>query len=145
MTIYCSSTRTNCCYSICLFCCYSIYLFYRHNIHNNYNFITLSHWSISNTFEMLTILINACARIPTIIFFALTIFFTFTLTCFIIPFLFELLVVLLNLHLQSHEICFVIALASFLFIIILNVLLCVSFATHIFGGKTSQIPVHLYN
>ena len=68
-----------CCYSICHFCWYSI--------HNRYNFITLNHWSINNTFKVLAILTNTCARIATIIFFALAITFTFTLTYFIIPFL----------------------------------------------------------
>ena len=78
VTIYWSCTRNICCYSICLFCwC---------NIHSNYNFITLIHWSISNTFQIRTIFTNTCARIPTIIFFTLMIIFTFTLTCFIIPF-----------------------------------------------------------
>ena len=79
MTIYWSSTGNICCYSICLFCW--------GNIHNCYNFITLNHWSISNFFSILDILTNAYARIPTIIFFACTIIFTFILTCFIIPFL----------------------------------------------------------
>ena len=55
-------------------------------------------------------------------------------------------VVLLNLHLQSHEICFIIALASFLFVIKLNALAFMSYVslgTHIFGDKTLQLPVHL--
>ena len=66
--------HSTCCYSICYFCLY--------NTHNIYNFITWNHESISNTFY----LTNTCARIP-LIFFALTIIFTFTLTCFVIPFL----------------------------------------------------------
>ena len=45
----------------------------------------------------------------------------FYMTCFIFNFLFELHVLLLNLHLKSHEICFAIVLAPFLFVIILNV------------------------
>ena len=76
MTIYWSSTRNNCCYSISNFCWY--------NIHHKYNFSTLDHWSISNAFGFLT---NTCARILTKIFFALMIIFTFRLTCIIIPFL----------------------------------------------------------
>ena len=48
---------------------------------------------------------NVCARIPTITFFAVTIIFTFTFTYFIIfHFPFELHVVILSLHLQSHEV-----------------------------------------
>ena len=83
MTIYWSNTH-----NIWFFCCYSICLFCWYIIHNNYNFITLSHWSISNTFSILTILLNICGKIPTLIFFAFRIIFTFPLTCFIIPFLF---------------------------------------------------------
>ena len=71
ITIYWSSTR-------------NIYLFCWYNIHNKYNFITFSYWSISNNFEILTVLTNTCARISTIILFAVTIIFTFTLTCFLI-------------------------------------------------------------
>ena len=57
-----------------------------------------------------------------------------------------------NSHLQSHEICSVIALASFLFVNILNALIfikCfniyiyVSFGTYIFGDKRLQLLVHL--
>ena len=59
VTIYWSSTHYICCYSICLFCWYNIY--------KSYNFITFDHWSI--------------------IFLKLLIIFTFTLACFIIPFL----------------------------------------------------------
>ena len=53
---------------------------------------------------------------------------------------------LLNLHLQSHEICFVIVLASFLFAILLKALTFmsfVSFGTHTFGDKTLQLSLHL--
>ena len=60
---------------------------------------------------------------------------------------FELHVVLLNLHLQSHAICFVIFLASILFVIILNALTFmsfVSFRTHIFGDKTLRLLIHLF-
>ena len=59
---------------------------------------------------------------------------------------FELHVVLLNLHLQSHEICSAVVLVSFLFVIILNALTFmsfISFGTHIFGDKTLQISLHL--
>ena len=87
MTIYWSSSRNICWYSICLFCCYSICLFCWYIINSNYNFITLSYWSISNSFLILTILTNTGAGIPAITFFELTIIFTFILTCFIIPFL----------------------------------------------------------
>ena len=86
-------------------------------------------------------LTNACARIPTIIFFARTIIFA--LTCLI-----DMLhTVLLNFHLQSREICSVIAVTSFLFVIILNTLAFmsfVSFETNIFGDKTLQRPEHLF-
>ena len=54
---------------------------------------------------------------------------------------------LLNLHLQSREICFVIVLASFLFVVMFNALTfmpSVSFGTRIFGDKTLQLPVHLF-
>ena len=64
--------------------------------------------TISKTFQMLTILTNTCATIPTVIFFA-PIIFAFTVTCFIIPFCFELYAVLFNLHLKSHETCSVTA------------------------------------
>ena len=53
---------------------------------------------------------------------------------------------MLNLHLPSHEICSVIALISFLFVIILNGLTSlsfVSFGTDIYGDKTLQFPGHL--
>ena len=113
-TIYWSSTRNICCYCICRFCWY--------NIHNSFNFIARNHWSISNTFWIFTIPSNTCARIPTIIFYPLMIIFKFTLTCFIFLFWFELHVVLLDLHAQSHEIFFVIVLASFSFAITLNAL-----------------------
>ena len=49
-------------------------------------------------------------------------------------------------HLQSHGILFVIVLAYFLFVIIVNALTFMSFAsfgTNIFGDKTLQLPVHL--
>ena len=55
---------------------------------------------------------------------------------------------LLSLHLQSHKICPLIALASSLFVIILNALTFMSFAsfgTHIFGEKTLQLTVHLFH
>ena len=79
IAIYWGSIRNICCYNICQFWWY--------HIHNKYNFITPDHWSISNTFWIFTILPNICAGIPTIVFFALTIIFIFTLTCFIILFL----------------------------------------------------------
>ena len=53
----------------------------------------------------------------------------------------------MNLHLQSHAICFVIFLASILFVIILNALTFmsfVSFRTHIFGDKTLRVLIHLF-
>ena len=65
-------------------CSYSIYHFGWYNIHN---FITHNHWSIGNIFEIFTILVNTCGRIPTVIFLALAIVFIFPLTCFIMPFL----------------------------------------------------------
>ena len=67
--------------------CYSIYHFCWYNISNSYNFITRDHWSLSNTFQILTILTSPCVRISNIIFFAYAIIFTFPLTCFIIQFL----------------------------------------------------------
>ena len=51
----------------------------------------------------------------------------------------------MNLHLQLHEICSVIALALFSFVIILNALTFmsfVSFGTHIFRDQT--FPVHFF-
>ena len=109
-------------------CCYSICHFWWCNIHNRYNFITCNYWSISNTLYILAILINACTRIPAIVFFVCTTIFTFTLTCFIIPFLIWIICLLLNLHLQLHEICLVIALDSFLYVIILNMKTSTSFS-----------------
>ena len=122
-----SQTKVHAKYSNLLFFTMTVYWSICHfcwsNVHSSYNFITLDHWSISNTFWIFTIRTDSCARIPTIIYFALDkmIIFTFTLTCFRIHFWFELHVLLLNLHLQSHEVCFVIVLASF-FVIILNAL-----------------------
>ena len=53
----------------------------------------------------------------------------------------------MNLHLQSHEICFVTVFASFLFVIIFNSLTITSFAffygTYTFGDKILQLPSHL--
>ena len=69
ITIYWSSTRNICCYSIFYFCWY--------NVHNSYNFITLNHWSISNIFKKIAILTNTCPKIAIVIFFALTITFSF--------------------------------------------------------------------
>ena len=60
--------------------------------------------------------------------------------------IFDLNYMFYNLHLPSHEIYVVIALASLLFVIILNALIFmsfVSFGTHIFGDETVQLPVHL--
>ena len=54
---------------------------------------------------------------------------------------------LLNLHLQLHGICSVVALASTLFFITLNALTFmsfVSFGTRIFGDKTLPLPIHLF-
>ena len=51
----------------------------------------------------------------------------------------------MNLHLQSHEICFVIFSSSVLFVIILKALAFMSFfsfGTHIFGDKTLQLSVN---
>ena len=135
MTIYSNSTRIICWYSICLFCWY--------NIPSNYNFITLSHWSISNTFYILIISTYTCVRIVTIIFFALMIFLKFILTCLIISFL----IWITCCTIESHEIFSAIALASSLFVITLNTLKFISFAsyeTYISGDKTLQYPTHLF-
>ena len=53
---------------------------------NVYNFIAYNHWIINNTFQILPILRNTCARIPTLIFFTRTIFFTLAFTVIFIPF-----------------------------------------------------------
>ena len=90
MKIYWSSTSNICCYSIFPFCCYIICLFCCYIIHNKYDFITLSHWGITNTFQILTIFTNTCPRIPTIIIYACIIIFTLTFTPFIIPFLIQI-------------------------------------------------------
>ena len=63
--------------------------------------------------------INTCARIPTIIFLYQHVL--------LFHFGFELRVVLFNLHLQSHEIRFIIVFDSFLFVIIVNSLTFMSF------------------
>ena len=58
-------------------------------------------------------------------------------------------VVLLSLHLQSHEICFTNVLSSFIVVIILNILrfaFFVSLRTYIFVNKSStalKLPLHL--
>ena len=63
--------------------------------------------------------------------------------------MFELNVVLLNLHLQSHEMCFTNVFASNLFVVILKALICVPFVllrTHIFVDKSLpdlQLPLYL--
>ena len=114
ITIYRSSTSYVCCHSLCLFCCYSICLSSCYSIHSNCNFITLTHWSISNTFQILTILTNTCARIPIIIFFALAIISTLALTCFVISFLFWI------------------------------VWCTIEFALTVKWDKTLQLPVHLF-
>ena len=54
--------------------------------------------------------------------------------------------VLLGFYLQSHKICFIIVLASFLSVIKLNTLTCMCFVllrTYIFGYKILKLPVHL--
>ena len=62
---------------------------------------------------------------------------------------FELHVVLLNLHLQSHEICFIIVLALYILFIILRTLTFTSFVslgTHSFVDQSSialQLLLHL--
>ena len=127
VTTYWSSTRNTCCYSICLFYYYSICLLCWYNIHSNYNFITLSHWNISNILQILPILTNTCAMILTIIFLAFSIIFTFTLTCVIIPFhfSFELHVAILNLQFKitwnmfchCFSLIFVCYVSLFLFVI----------------------------
>ena len=116
MAIYWHSTCCICCYSICDICWYDI-----HNIHN---FIIRNHRRISNTFKILPILANTCARILTII--VLHIIFTLTLTCFIIPFLLWITCCTIEFPFTStwnmfyH--CFTIVLASFIIVIILNTL-----------------------
>ena len=137
--------------SFCYICCYSISLFCWYNIHNRYNFITCNHWSISNTFEILTILKYMCSEDSTYNLFCTWKFLHSHWHVLLFHFWFELHVVLLNLHLQSHGICFVITLASFLFAIILNALTFMSFfcfvlfcfGTHIFEYKTVKLAAHL--
>ena len=70
-----------------IFCCYSVCQFFWYNIRNSYNFITLDHWCISNSFQIFAILTNTCAAILTIVFLALTIILIFTFKYSIIPFL----------------------------------------------------------
>ena len=58
---------------------------------------------------------------------------------------FELHIVLLNLHLQLHEICSLSVFVLFLFAIVLNALKFmsfVSFGTNVFTDKTFQRSLH---
>ena len=76
------------------------------------------------------------------------IIFTFTLTCFIIPFFMNYTNYLKfnSIKLQSNDIWFALFLASFLFVIMLHALIFmsfVSFGTSIFQNKTLQLSVHL--
>ena len=101
---------------------------------------------ISNTLWILTILTNTCARIQTKTFFSRIIIFTFTLTCFIIPFLIWITCCTIELAFTvkwnmiscyftffvcSHIKCFKVY--DFCF-----------FGTHIFGEKKLKIPAHLF-
>ena len=98
-------------------------------------------------FLNITILTNTCARIPTLIFFALTIILTFRLSYFIIPSLF--LITCCNIELAYTTTwnmfchCF-----SYMFVCyhIINALTFFSFAsfgTHTLGDRTLQLPAHV--
>ena len=139
LTIYWSSTFNMCCNNVCHFC--------RCNIHNSYDFIILDHWSIINTFSIFAIRINTCARIPTVISFACTIMFLFTLTCFIIPFSIWVTCCTIEFafkitwNMFCHCFNFI-----FVFVIILNALRFLSFVfleTHIFGDNTSTFSIFI--
>ena len=133
---------------ISLFCCYNIYLFCWYNIHDKYNFITLRDWHISNSFEIPTILGNTCVRIRTLTFCQLMIIFTFTLICFIIPFLIWITYCSIDFAFKMTWNMFYHFFGFILFVIILNALTCrsfVSFGTNMFGEKTLQLPVYLFN
>ena len=133
-----SSTRNIYCYSLCLYCCWYI--------HNKYNFITLSHWSISNFFKILAILRNTCASIPTRISFTLTVIFTFTLTCFIISFF-------IWITCFSIEFAFKMTWNMFCHFFRFTFICChikcfniyvFSFGTHVFEDKILQLRVRLF-
>ena len=102
--------------------CYSIYHFGWYIMHSRYNFITRDYWSINNTFEILVILTNTSGKIATIIFLALTIVFTFTLTCFIMPFLIWITSCTIDLSFKITWNMLYQCFASFLFVIISNTL-----------------------
>ena len=82
------------------------------------NFMTHNFWIISNTFYMFTILTKKCVRISTDLFcmydkcythFGIFYYCIFDLNC-------NLVMLVLNLYLQLHEIFFIIVLVSFIFV-----------------------------
>ena len=87
-----------------------------------YNFITLERWIIHYTCWIFYIFGITCRRIPNIIFFTHMTFFTPTLTLIHIPRLIWITFFSSNLHLHSHDICFVNFFDSFIPVIILNTL-----------------------
>ena len=91
-----------------------------------------------------TILTSTCARIPTIIIFAPTIIFTFTLACYIIPFLFW--ITCCTIEFAFTKFAWNMFCHCFNFIFVCNHIKCVyfSFGTHNFGDKMLQLPVHLF-
>ena len=117
----------------------AIFVFFA-DIHKRYNFNTCNHWCISNAFSIIAILMNQDPNY--------SLFCTYNFYIPIDMFLYSIFDLNYMLHywiLQSHEICFTIALASFLFVIILNALTFiyfVSFGTLIFGDQALQLAGH---
>ena len=121
-----------------------------YNIHNKYNFITRNRRIIRNTFWIIPILTSTFPRIPTIIFFEMTIIVTFTLTRLI----FWIIQYLIWITCCTFEFAFTITLNifchcfSFIFICYhikyFNIyVFFFSFGTHIFGDKTLKLPLNL--
>ena len=116
-------------------------------IHSNYNFITLSHWIISNTIKILIALTNICTRIPTVIFFVSTIIFTFSLTCFIIPFLIWItnctieFAFTITLNMSCHQFSFIFVCYHIKYF---NIYLLFLLEHIFFGDNTLQLPAHLF-
>ena len=133
------NTSDICWYNICHICWYTI--------SNVFNFITRN-YRINNNILNIAILANTCPKIQTIIFLHRW-YFLHLHWHLSYHFLFELHLVLLNLHLPSHEGSFTNVFVSFILVTVLNTSTFMSFillGTHIFIDKSStalQLPLQL--
>ena len=116
-----------------------------------YNFKTGNRWIIHNTREIFYILVTTRSRIPNIIFFTSRCFLHWHRHLSLFHYWSELHFLPSNLHLHSHDICFVNVFHSFVPVIMLNTLRfksSVLFGTHILFDKLLlllQLPTHLAN